>query len=484
MITIGSLVLIVTLFWIFFKNSISRIFINLLTLTIFVELAIQRGYFIQIGEAQISYRTVCELALTLVSVTYLITVSRTVDLRLFKQYMLALGCLIIGWFLLALFPSAARGGTYSVSWDQALVGGVQLQNIQFTPNMFVEMMQVIMFLIISICAINSIKSDDWIDIYQRIIKFSRVYIYFCAIEFILINVFKSEFFRNTVDVILGNSVATVTSLYTRQNRYVLCGLTKEPSHLAFTLAIIVLLNIGYLEYTKLSNEEIYKRIKNKIYFTNILALLFMMFSMSFSAYYFIGCIGLFWLVIFCCKHGIKGSSTIAYIGIIIVTLTIVIIFIPEILSHMQINTFLGRRVISLFQEFSSAFSGNWSMITSSTLELSNKVRIGSTIETLKLLRYRPLFGLGLTSVTAHSAFAMLLTGCGLIGTYFYLNMAFYIRTIKIVDYKKSMYLICIFVYCFMNLFNSLALRPYYECWLLLVGVSFQFFTIDRENNHH
>jgi hypothetical protein len=378
--------------------------------------------------------------------------------------------------MIAAIPSKAKGATYTVSWTDVLINGAHLENVHFSPSMWIEIIQIIMFMLISLCAIKRFSKNDWIIIYSKIIKATRIYVFFCFPEVVLLYLWKNNSFRIFADRLLGDSTATVTSMMARQDRFVLCGLTKEPSHYAFTLAVIILLNVGYLYFYKnITEENTQYREKRSVYFTIVLCSLYMMLAMSFSSYYFIMCIVWFFLVIHYCKNENKSIISFTYIIGIVLALITILLLLPQIISMMNINTFLGRRVLSLIQELKASFNGNWLDITYSTLELSNKVRIGSTIETLKLVVYRPVFGLGLSAVTAHSSFAMLLAGCGFVGSYLYIQMCFYIRKINIVKYRPISYTFCIGIYCFMNLFNSMALRPYYEVWVLLLGVAFQFF---------
>ena len=469
MVNVGSFLLIIILIWrLRITKNFKDVFIEIFTVTAFVELTIERGYFIQIGTHQIAYRTICETLLFLISIAMITSGQIKVKKNLAKIFLYVLLSISIGILLLIAFPSKATGGTMNVSWDMILVAGYERQPIVFNSGMSLELIQLSMYLVISLCAYSLLNVSDWNVILRNVVHASRIIVYIGILEFLLNLINGSSLFYNTVDSILGTSMATMTSITYRGSRFSLCGLTKEASHYVFILSIIFILNLSYHKFI----ESIGKKDK-KYFFIQTTIIMLLILAMSFSAYYFIA-----WLFLLLAAVRIekRGQSSIKFIIISFATLlgiVIIINMLPSIANILGINSFLGRRIYSAIEEITHISNGTW-LSASTALEWSNRVRIGSTYETFKLLLYRPIFGLGFASTSAHSAFAMLVSGLGIVGTWFYLRFMMFGKQIKLCNYNNTVFNSCVIVYLIMNIFNSLGLRPFYEIWTILLFMSFQY----------
>ena len=131
--------------------------------------------------------------------------------------------------------------------------------------------------------------------------------------------------------------------------------------------------------------------------------------------------------------------------------------IPEMMANLDISGFWSRRIRSLFEEIQMMISGNW-RYSSNSLEWSNRVRLVSIFENLKIFVSRPIFGFGVGSVTSHGSTAMLLSGGGIISTLLWVKFNFLLERIKI-SYE---YVAVILVFLLVNIFNSLSLRPFFD----------------------
>lgn len=468
MVNVGTFILIAIFLWAITNGkSYKNIYINLFCITIIIELVVERGYFLLIGSQQLAYRTICEAVLFVVSIIMLIHKKIKIKLGLMNSFVLVLMALLIGWFSLALFPSEATGATMDVAWDQILVEGYARQRITFTNGMTIEIIQCIMFIGVALCAYAIFDRNDWIIILKRVNRVIGILLYVFVFEVITKYIFKSVIFHTISDAILGASVSTYSRLYTRGAGYMLMGFTKEGSHFTFSIAITFLLM--YTEYRVSGKKKITK--SNKISF--IIIGIIMLLSMSFMSLYVMGCIVLLLLGI---RFERKGGSQIKFWLLATATgaiLVLLMYILPTIAEKLSIQSFWGRRFFSVLEELSNISKGTW-LTASTALEWSNRVRLGSTYETIKLVIYRPLFGLGFAATSAHSSFAMLFSGMGIVGTYLYIKFLCYSARIDKNSYNKQIYDTCVVVYLLMNLLNSLSLRPFYETWVLLLFLSFRF----------
>ena len=467
----GSIVLVIIILWIIIKYRGSiKTYQALFSLTATVELMIERGYFVQIGSQQIAYRTVCELVLFVWSIVVLIQNRKLrSNKRIVRIFGASLAVLIIGWANLVLFPPDVTGSNLVVSWDSILTKGASRQPIRFVPAMWIEILQIVIYLFTGFIAISMIDKEHWIGIIKKTVKWTRLLLFINCIEIITTYVFKSNVFFSVADLILGKSISTISVARYRGFGYELCGLTKESSHYAFTVFILFVMYFSVYHYRKEMNIE-----KGKILTVSLFCVLIIeLLTMSFSTLYYLLMVA---FLLWCMMTERKGKSSLKLlfsISGILISLIMLIYLAPLLAGWLNNVPFWGRRLNSVVEEMGLIRSGRW-LYASTALEWSNRVRFGSTYEVLKLMIHRPLFGLGMASVTAHSSTAMLLAGGGIIGSLCYLNSVFCARYKVLVDYNKNIYMSCIFIYVLSSLFNSLALRPYYELWSIIIAFLFQF----------
>ncbi len=465
MINPCSILLLLFLLWQIVRGrKAKRIYINLFSITSFVELMIERGYFIQIGSQQIAYRTICEAILFIASFAIMFQNKIIIKKELAKNIATVLLLLIIGWALLILYPSKATGANMDVSWDEILVGGFSRQPIVFTKGMIVEIIQILIFLIVLLVAYSTISKEEWMIILSKVTRWSQLVVIVGILELLINLLTKRPVYYTIVDAIFGKSSATVSNLRIRGNLSTLCGLTKESSHYVFALSIFLIINMASY------SSGCYRR-KKDYYIFQAMTIILIVFSMSFSSIYFLSA---FTLLVFLLYEEKKGHASTKLIAISISSLIALIILLNNLLvvaNKLGKSSFLGRRVYSIVEELGNISSNKWLYVTTA-LEWSNRVRLGSTYETFKLIRYRPILGLGFASVSAHSSMAMLLVGMGLLGTFFYFKMILFARKVIFFSHNSVIFVTCFIVYLLMNIFNSLGLRPFYETWLLLLMMSF------------
>lgn len=464
-INIGGLIIASLIcYLIFVSNSSKEVYMRMFILCVIVELMVERGFVIKIGEREVAYRTICEILLVIISLIMIIKNKKT-SIKIFKNYALLIASLLIGWFMLVLIPTDAKGITMDISWERVLVNHLGLRTIEFSSGMIIEIIQVCMYIIIGLVVHTVFDRKDWKRILHKIVKYTRWILYFNSIEILTKYIFKTNLFLDIIDSILGDSIATLDVLNSRGNGYALCGLTKEPSHYSFVLTVLLIVYLICFNLHRESNNV--NKIKKDICGI-VVAAISISLSMSFSTLFYLACMVLF---VLCIVFERKGHSVIKMWGIVAtfaIAVIVIIKLLPSIAENMSYSSFWGRRLLSVVEELKVISSGKW-LYAKSALEWSNRVRLGSTYETFKLITYRPLFGFGFGSVAAHSSLAMLFSGCGLIGTFCYIKCIFFTGSFTISNKYKGLYLSLIIVFLLITLFASLSLRPFYEIWNLVIA---------------
>lgn len=484
MFTIGGLAVTGLIIYFIFKyKNLKKIFIALFSTTATIELFIGRGYFAEVGDQQLTYAFFCEIILGLLSVIFLF---RHLKIRKDNLQLLILVnvVVIVGLLGLLVWPSGAQGGNFRVSWDEIVAEHYPLQNIQFIPEMTQVIIHLFLYLLISFVAFSILTKNEWIHILVRVLKNAKLFIFYGLVEFIIVYVFKSQLLYSILNTVLGVSNSTVLQIVERGNGYSLVGLTREPSHYAFvlTISIIFLISLIKMEQSSLLKPS-GKSLSTKISIS--LGIFLLIVSMSFSSILF----GTLLLLLYYLVISKKGRNNTIRIFIVLLILVLLVsnfaMAMTNITENIAVTTtsFWQRRLLSLAQEYNSITNGNWFYATTA-LEWSTHVRLGSTYETLKMLKYRPIFGLGWGSTTAHSALAMLVSGCGLLGSYIYIDYFSWARKIKLCNYNKQLFYTALSIYLAMNLLNSLSLRPFYELWTILLMFSFEILSKKEENNEN
>ena len=484
MINIGTLLFIFIYFSTLLKSHrIKSLFIDWLLISIMTEIFIERGYFIQIGSQQVAYRSISEILLFLFSIYIAFTNDLKLTTKRIYDYLCLVFVLLIGWFFLIISPTKATGANFDVSWESILVDKVSRQPIRFTNSMITEIVSIFMYLWISFVCCGYLQTSDEENLLNKFLHYCPIFLMIDMVEVICKYIFHSNLYTFLSDLILGKSISTQEGLINRGNGYALWGLTKEASHYSFFLSILLILYFAKLSLDK--QNKLKTRTTTKIFI--FLIILCFAFSMSFSTLFYAICI---LILLFCIYTEKKGNSLfkLCIITILVIVFIVATIrLLPTIANNVPIGGFWGRRIHSAAEEVKNISNGTWLSATTA-LEWSNRVRLGSTYETIKLLKYRPLIGLGLASVTAHSSLAMLLCGCGIIGTYFYIKIMFSAKRDDNLRINTSIYLSCIFIFLLMNLLNSLGLRPFYELWTILLSYAIRFISVSSNNrssnNHH
>ena len=217
--------------------------------------------------------------------------------------------------------------------------------------------------------------------------------------------------------------------------------------------------------------NIWRGRKNGVDKFTIIILVLMLLSTSFSMVMFVAAfMAIFllyrWTVL--CPSTMKREIT---------ALTLVVFLGSSLVMAVLVANsegFVAGRLLNLTSNLGDFFNMDADGKYSSSLgDFSAFVRIYSTIMTLNAFFSRPLFGLSLGAAYCHGATAMLLSGIGIVGMFFLIKFYFYaVPYYKWFNIKSLSYAIGIFIYFFINMLNSLELRPFCNTTLIAVAICF------------
>lgn len=401
-----------------------KMFNEFISLTIILELFINVGYMIRIGEYEFLYNEFFLVILLIISI--IIIVRDRKSIKIYYSMIIYTTSLIITELLLAMNPIN----------DLIYRNGLYIKP-QFSYYSIMILSRIIIILIVSIIVVNYLKKEDINFIINKVINYTK-YIYFiCILEWILKNIFKSNLYNMLVNFLFGKGAYSVDFLLERGSAYTIQGLLREPAHLSFGLFIFLLILI----FSNLNIRE-----KNKYLFIG-LAILIISGSLS-SVAYIIGII-----LIYIIYRNVNKVKIILKYSILSI---IVLCIIPrETVSYFFNRIVNSINIINLSDQ-----------IVSNT---SEQVRLSSIIETYNtVFKLRPLFGAGLGIPYAYSTNIMILSSIGLVG----FIMWFWYYFISIGRIKSNHIIIIFIIFIILNFIGSISIL--YSSFTLILVMQFRF----------
>ena len=448
-INIFSILLLIVIVWIIIKNrGLKKKLLNMTLLTVFLELYVEMGYFINIKGTLISYRTIGEMFLLFISILSLVKLHK---IKINKNVFFLICIIIIGIINLILIPAKVKTANGNISWDDFIMGQ-SFEYINFNFFVVQEALQMIVFIINVLAIYNIFEKEDY---KEMLIKFSRIIkiiLIFGLVEFVIKYILHSNIYNEISNIIFGKAEASVLVLKERGTGYILQGFTTEASHYAYVLMVSTIILFASNQMTNKEKKWIG------------ICIFLMCTSMSFSSILFVFGLSVIYILYRISNtktNKIKIIKIFLIFLIILIMMGIVIFNFSNIFNNLSENNFLQRRLKSLIQEIELIFNGEWTTSTES-LEWSNRVRLVSSFETLRLIKYRPLFGLGIASVTSHGSTTMLLAGIGVLGSYFWTKYIFFSLKNNLCNVNRIYYDLAIVTWFLINMLNSMGLRPFYE----------------------
>lgn len=460
--SIFAYVLIGIILYIIFTNkSLKEIYINIMAIFIFTYMHIEVGYFIKLGNTSVRFVWFLEIILIMFSIILLIK-NKSMHKKILINGIAFFFTIVLGLLFLFIRPLKEMIITGDVLWDDYWRRKAVMNYPQLSSNNIESLVQVGVFIIILICVISLFKEKDYITLLYKTGDWCKIIVLYGIVEFVLKNVIKINTV-NMIDGIFGKSSTGLLQMELRGGFYKLSGLSSESAHFAYALYVTALVFIGL--------NIIKGTYKIWVLFTlGLIAL-----TMSFSSVLFIGfLIGMYILYRLLDENNKKRK--ILYI-IELIGIVVLAVILSSTLDDTYSSSYYGSRIVDIQENLKYIFSN---IDVRLIPYASSRVRMVSSIRTLKLLLKRPLLGIGINATNSHGSFSTILASIGIVGVYTWIKFLFYSKKI-FAELNNKLYFVFIVMWCVMNIFVSHGLATLYSSENIVIMIAFQIIC-NKKNN--
>ncbi len=409
---IFSVIFVFALLYIFSLKDRKEKYLNLLLLTVILNLWFLQGYFIKIGNKEIiTCGNLADRVLFFYSLYYLYVTRSMIPEKIKKRFFLMLIIPLVGILLEVIFPFNGELLPYDAEhgWDGYVYGEYGKVNyIISLSQMLINYikMAIVWFDIVAIKIICD--KNDIIKLCHKMIITSYIVIWYGYFEFFLKNIISVPMLTYEFTAIFfGRNETSIWAEPAKKGTewFVLQGFTREPSHFVIVLFLI---SISMIIYNKIIDKGI---VLEKKYSIRILVgnCVLMYLTGGFSA---IWCIGMLWG----CYALVKFDAYRASPKRIIKIATMVMLLFTVIYSIVVMlgNEYVRERLDNLFMVFDMITDNPYILLMLSG-DVSTVARLVSIFDTFQVAIQRPLFGLGIGVQWAHDILATMLADFGIIG---------------------------------------------------------------------
>ena len=414
MINPFSIILLLIYLYIFIfkdKLKLQYCFVVYVILEIFVGV----GYFVRIGSFELLYSEFSLIMLFIVSFKYIMRMPLNRNIAFLG--MLLILSISFSIVLAKMINYNQLVISFSSSWDDYIYGNEELTPSSVNLHSILLLGRVIIFILICLALKwqNFFTKKNVKYVVKKFYTFSIAFLFLLSIEFLTKYIINPNLYTSTVNSIFGIGAATYINPIRRGGFYCLQGLSKEPSHLSFSLFFASMIFICYTYFYKISK-------KKKIGCFSLIQL-FSFLTMSLSSIIFVAASIV--LVVLFGKKNIRLKTFL-----ILLAIGIAFIFVVLKISYFR------TRIDSVILISNATFNNTLDSIVFTTT--SGEVpRIVSILFNLRCFLNYPLFGLGLGSTYAHSFVASMLSNVGIVGVIIWL---LFIKKLFVI---KKYNLICI-----------------------------------------
>lgn len=456
---------IVTLFILLFmtiKNGFSIVLIaNLIILNLFLEIAKPRGYFLQIGNGEYYFEDVIPIISLFITMIFLI--KNKISLAIFRLLFLALLIAVCGLLFEIIFPLEEKILNPSIlgGWDAYVAGNAQKSFVQINYLRFALFICQLLYFF-SICSffIKYVDSRVFEYICKKIAFFSRFILLVSVIDFIFKYFFDSKLFYDCLSSLLGEGLNTYNFEDLRNGEILLQGITREPSHFAYSLFCISI--FFYIQ------GKVEKR-KSEIFFI-VLSFCLMWLSGAFSSVVYSTCFILFVLM----NGKLSENSKNIHVYLLIFSFLILcfVIVLLAISSTSSDNEILSR-INNIRTAFLFIIEDDW---RGRFAIASEYVRFISIIDTVRDFVNKPLFGIGAGVELAHSGVITFFTNFGILGM-----LVWWLSLLKISSDKRRSNILLLLLVILPNF-----LIGFYSTLLSVfpIVISNMYFLLNKINNRN
>lgn len=443
------------------KNNRDR-YVKFLTFGLAVSLYLQIGLFLEFDNFDISYSFFLEILIGMWSIFLIANKFRISRLNFYRVLFF---CVVIGINLLLLIvhPYAKPIIAYNVSTDLYVSGKAAKQLVSFGGRNILAAIKLVFYMSIFLI-LRKLEVKEKEKIVCSLATVGKVYIGYCTLEFLIKNIFKSNLLYRIQNVIFGVAVSTQTDLRSRGGIYTLQGLTKEPSHLALQLVVIITL---FCIHERMTGKN------NKTWI--MLGMFYMIIGMSLTSFI---CI----FTVFCFLYLLKQNSAgkVYFMTGIIIVFVIASITLIAFYDELISNSYYVKRIVSLLSDLPGIISGNWTYSNSSYI--SNRARMVSIMDGLSAFKNNILFGTGIGTSGCQSDFIANLEEMGIVGMIAWMLAAPFGNRVKNEKYKWAI-IVCFIPFVFV-ISECVFWTLFGLCYFLIMDLLFGDYAFSVGNLQH
>lgn len=438
-------------------------FFNILLLSAVADLFFDMGFVFSISGKALDY---CELPRHVMFLYCILQLFKG-NMVISKVWVALVICCVLPIALLYFFPSDVSVANYLVSWDEILMDGETPIHPVVDGYVLSQTRVFITSSMILLYAYQSFTIDDYMKFILKLRHFVDIFLVLGFIEFIAKNILGlNSAWGNLMKFLWGENDALYESEMNRGSFYDLNLFTREPSHWAYSLFVCAV--IIFATDIIVGRRSGYSK-------SMLLCMVLMALSLSFSSVLFLASFILLWIIYR--WYLLKPKTVSLEKKLVMMFLGVVFMLGASFLLLFPDNLFASR-LLFIFDNFGLLFSADDNLLFLGADNGSNfsvVIRLFSIVKTLLVSFYRPLCGFSLGAMTCHGSTILLLSGIGVMGLYVWTYFVFYTIPLKMYARPVSRLFACsIIIYLGVNIFNSLALRPFYDLTLFIIVVSFLF----------
>lgn len=423
----GTFVLFYIIYLLSQKECASKKNLDLIVFSLSVSLYVQVGQLYQDESFDISCAFFLEIILFLWSI-YIIANGRRVSRKNFYAIVFLVIVLIFNLIIMNIYPYREPMITTGTSPDAIVLGQATMKTVVFSFSNIFMALKIIMMAVI-VLVVRQLSTEEIRYILNKIAQLGKLYLCYCVLEFIIKNVFRSNVLFTLQNIILGVANATYTGFGTRGGLHTLQGFTREPSNLALQLLIILCLLIYQSKILHKNNIVWIGMGLILLLGTRALTSVLCFFSVTVMLY-------------LSKKDRLNKTSIIVLVILFCLALPLFIVILSG--STLTNNYFVSRFLNALI-ELSRILDGSWTRFGAGNV--SNRARMYSLVEGIKVILNRPLMGTGVGTSGCLSEFVGFIGNLGFVGVTAWFTAVPFGKRIKNKKYKWSIF-ICLFPYFF------------------------------------
>ena len=429
---------------VFSKGTIISKFYKIFTIDCVVRLFFLQGYFIKIGNREISTAAdVCDWVLLLYAIMILFDSRKLLNNKVVIAGLCFFAMSVISIFCELLFPYDGlllpkQNLTYN--WDFYIFGKCSM--IQYYPSVIdyaYHFRHLLIFLIIVTAFKMVFNISYFLRAYMNVIRLAKYGIYYGWLEFFLKNIVNAPTITyDFAAIMFGVDEEAVAKAFSKGVFYALQGFTREPSHFnVFIFSVVMLMILGFFIKENLKDSMHINLPYSKL--TIISGILLLLMTGGFSAVWFIFILPLGTAMLM--RRRISITSILKYRGVILSGICCCVVFLCMIANNDYFTTRLQNafHVLSFISNPSGSTAG---LVQACKGDGSTVSRFISIYEGINIFMHRPLLGLGYKIQDFHDNTITYLVNMGLIGYCFFWR--FLVSAIKSVKYDK-LYLGVVFI---------------------------------------